>query len=74
MNDGNSRRARRLPVVNGIRQDAPAKTTGWDSYHGWIGWLGRDRSQRKGPSTVYTWRGYQAWTARVRAKWDPEKS
>jgi hypothetical protein len=74
MNDGSSRKARRLPFVNGTGLESPVKTTGWDSYHGGIGRLGRDRSRRKGPSTVYTWQGYQAWAARVRAKWDPEQS
>jgi hypothetical protein len=74
MNDGKNRKANRLPFVNGNGSKLPVQTTGWDSYHGWIGRLGRDRSRRKGPVAVYTWHGYQAWAARVRAKWDPEQS
>ncbi len=52
------------------RLSSPA--VGWETYRGWLGRLERDVSRRQGPESIYTWSGYQAWTARVRADWEQD--
>ena len=66
-----------LPPADGRRrsitsQRLSAPAVGWEAYRGWLGQLDRDISRRQGPESIYTWKGYQAWTAKVRADWDPE--
>lgn len=45
---------------------------GWDAYRGWLGQMSRPPARRQGPESVYTWKGYQAWAAKVRAAWDSD--
>lgn len=52
------------------RLSSPA--VGWDAYRGWLGRMSRNETKRQGPDSIYTWKGYQAWTAKVRADWEPE--
>jgi hypothetical protein len=74
------RSTKRKPVAaanNGTRkatrhQLPPASAVGWEAYRGWLGKLDRNGAKRQGPDSVYTWKGYKAWSARVRAQWDQE--
>lgn len=52
------------------RLSSPA--VGWDAYRGWLGRLDRPVNKRQGPDSIYTWKGYQAWTAKVRSDWEQE--
>ena len=47
-------------------------TIGWDAYRGWLGQVTRPAARRQCPESVYTWKGYQAWAAKVRAAWDAD--
>ncbi len=56
-----------------VRHPLPAAAAvGWEAYRGWLGKLEGNGARRQGPDSVYTWQGYKAWSARVRADWDPE--
>lgn len=75
--DRSRAKGRASPATNGPRRTVPARrlsspAVGWEAYRGWLGQLERDISRRQGPESIYTWKGYQAWTAKVRADWDPE--
>jgi hypothetical protein len=57
-------------AVERHRLSSPA--IGWEAYRGWLGRLDRHGTKRQGPDSIYTWKGYQAWTAKVRADWEQE--
>ncbi len=70
-------KGRVAPARNGssrsvIPQRLSSPAVGWEAYRGWLGQLERDVSRRQAPESIYTWKGYQAWTAKVRADWEPE--
>ena len=58
---------------NGKRHRPPTHAIGWEHYRGWVGSLGHAGRRRQGSKAVYTWQGYQAWAAKVRANWDPDE-
>lgn len=76
-NNRSKAKGRASPATNGPKRTVPTQrlsspAVGWEAYRGWLGQLERDISRRQGPESIYTWKGYQAWTAKVRADWDPE--
>lgn len=74
------RSTRRKPIAtagNGATKTTrhplpPASAAGWEAYRGWLGKLEGNAARRQGPDSIYTWKGYKAWSARVRADWDQE--
>jgi ABC-type Fe3+ transport system substrate-binding protein len=70
-------KGRAAPAASGSRRSVVSQrlsspAVGWEAYRGWLGQLERNAGRRQGPDSIYTWKGYQAWTAKVRADWDPE--
>ncbi len=69
---GNRKDSRSGSADSGERHRLSSPAVGWDAYRGWLGRLDRHVTKRQGPDSIYTWKGYQAWTAKVRADWEPE--
>jgi len=61
-------------------RDANAKgreeQQGWDAYRKWLSSVNGKPQTRRAPidHSVYSWKGYQTWTDRVRDAFEPEDS
>jgi hypothetical protein len=69
---GSNNEDRKSPGRSGDRHRLSSPAVGWEAYRGWLGRLNRNEAKRQGPDSIYTWKGYQAWTAKIRADWEPE--
>jgi len=76
------------PAVNGgnrLRNGAGHRSTstpnkgstqgaGWDAYRGWLSNMDRTASRRRTARSIYTWKGYKTWAAKIRANWDADEA
>lgn len=56
------------------RDKRASQSAGWDAYRGWLSKMDRSVSRRRGARSIYTWKGYKAWAAKIRANWDADKA
>ena len=74
---GNSRRSGARPSLSTTRSTTrdtvSDKNAGWEAYRGWLSKMDPNASRRRGARSIYTWKGYKAWAANIRASWDADK-